>query len=449
MKNNCMDFFNEKLWLVKSSGLPLYRRIPLTAARVAILTIRRFIQNQCTIKASALTFYTLFSIVPVLALIFGIAKGLGLSQILDEKIRSLSAEYPVIAEKLITISDTMLQNARGGLVAGIGILLLLWSVIKLLSSIENNMNEIWGIPHGRSLVRKITDYIAIMIICPLLLLAAGSSVVFAAARMDQFVGDLPGGVYLSAVLRTSHGLTPLVFTWIVFTFIYMVIPNTKVRLKPALIAGLLTAAVYTLLETFYVFAQFTTSKLNAIYGSFAALPLFLTWLNLSWILILAGSQLTFAIQNVSEYEMQPVDSKPSQLQRYVYSIEIVAVLIRQFTLRKGAMTDDQISEVLELPIRMVRTLLFDLVRCGILTMTHSDGGRSGNHYIIAIPPEQITAGYLIRSLNDLGGSKYMNEQAIRCRQTYEKIQALLNEAPANLPIAQLSRDFLPEEPVQS
>jgi len=449
MKNNIMDFCNEKLWLVKSCALPFYRRLPLTAARVTILTVRRFIQNQCSLKASALTFYTLFSIVPVLALIFGIAKGLGLSQILDEKIRSLSADYPVFADKLITISDTMLQNARGGLVAGIGILLLLWSVIKLLGSIESNMNEIWGVPRGRSLVRKITDYIAIMIICPLLLLAAGSSVVFAAARMDQFAGSLPGGVYLSTIIQTSHGLAPLVITWMVFTFIYVAIPNTKVKFKPALIAGLLTASIYTMLQTFYVFAQFTTSKLNAIYGSFAALPLFLTWLNLSWILILAGSQLTFAIQNVSEYEMLPVDSEPSQLQRYVYSIEIVAVLIRQFNLRKGAMTDDDISAVLELPIRMVRALLFDLVRCGILTMTVPAGGRGGNHYVIAMPPEQITAGHLIRSLNDLGGSRYMNEQAIRCRQTYEKIQALLNEAPASLPIDQISREFLPQEPVRS
>ena len=449
MNNNIMDFFNVKLWLVKSSGLPFYRRIPLTTARVAILTIRRFMQNQCTVKASALTFYTVFSIVPVLALIFGIAKGVGLSQILDEKLHSLAADYPVFADKLIAIADTMLEQARGGLVAGIGILLLLWSVIKLLGSIENNMNEIWGVPRGRSLVRKITDYIAIMIICPLLLLAAGSSVVFAAARMDQFAGSLPGGVYLSALLRSSHGLAPLMITWIVFTFIYMVIPNTKVQFKPALIAGLLTASVYTLLQTFYVFAQFTTSKLNAIYGSFAALPLFLTWLNLSWILILAGSQLTFAIQNVSQYEMQPVDSEPSQLQRYVYSIEIVAILIRQFERRKGAMADEEISVVLELPIRMVRTLLFDLVRCGILTMTVPAGGRGGNHYVIAMPPEQITAGHLIRSLNDLGGSKYMNEQATRCRQVYEKIQALLNEAPANLPIAQISSEFLPEEPVQS
>lgn len=442
--NNVLNYLNEKLWLMKSRELPWWNRIPLNTLRVIVLTARRFIQNQCTIKASALTFYTLFSIVPILALIFGIAKGLGLAQVLDAKIHSLTADYPAIAEKIIKFSDTMLENAKGGVVAGIGVILLIWSAIKLMSSIEANMNEIWGIRQGRNLIRKVTDYAAILIICPLLLLTAGSGVVFAAAKMDAMINSIPGGAVLSPVIRMGNGIFPILITWLVFTFIYMSIPNTKVKLKGALIAGLVTAVAYTMLQSFYVFAQFTTSKLNAIYGSFAALPLFLTWLNLSWILILGGAQLTFAIQNVCEYEMQPVDSELSQVQRHVYALEITTMMIRNFQNCGTPLSDDEISQKLELPIRMVRSLLFDLVQTKILMQIVPDKGkRTSRIYQIAMPPEKITAHFLILSLNELGGSKYMNEQALHCREAYRKVEALLDRMPANMPLA--DSGFLPED----
>ena len=151
---NIINYCNEKLWLTRSRDLPWWQRLPLNTARVIILTVRRFIQNQCTLKASALTFYTLFAIVPVLALIYGIAQGFGMEKMLEQKIRSLAADYPAIAEKVISFTDTMLKNARGGVVAGIGVLLLIWSAIKLMGSIESNMNEIWGIRQGRNLIRN-------------------------------------------------------------------------------------------------------------------------------------------------------------------------------------------------------------------------------------------------------------------------------------------------------
>ena len=442
MSFNLIDYCNEKLWLARSRDLPWHKRIPLNIARIIILTGRRFVQNQCTLKASALTFYTLFSIVPILALLFGIAKGFGLEKMLEEKIQSMAADYPAVAAKIISFSDTMLKNAKGGLVAGIGVLLLIWSAVKLMGSIEANLNEIWGVRQGRSLIRKITDYAAILIICPILLLTAGSGVVFAAAKMDQMLNTMTGGEQVGMLIRMGQGYFPLLITWLVFTFIYVAIPNTKVKWSGAAVAGLITAIVYTLLQSFYIFAQFTTGKFNAIYGSFAALPLFLTWLNLSWILILAGAQLSFAIQNVSKYEMQPVDSELSQKQRHVYAIEICAMLIRNFKHCGKPLSDEQISAELELPIRMVRSLLFDLVQAEILLLTAEPNGKGfGRHYQLAMPPEKITAEHLILSLNEIGGSKYMNDQARRCLETYQQIEAQLDSAPASLPVEELSKNF--------
>lgn len=431
------DFFNEKLWMMRSREYPFYLRLPLTFARVAVLTARRFIQNQCTVKASSLTFYTLFAIVPVLALVFGIAKGLGLAQVLDEKIRAATTDYPAIADKLLSFSDSMLQNTKGGLVAGIGVLLLIWSAVKLMSSIEKAMNGIWGVRQGRSIIRKFTDYTAILMICPILLLAAGSGMVVAASHVDQLAGQLPFGEYCSSVIRFSHGLLPLCITWLVFSFIYIAIPNTKVRMRPAVISGLVTALAYTVLQSFYIFAQFTTAKFNAIYGSFAAMPLFLIWLNLSWILILAGAQLTFAIQNVSEYEMLPVDGELSQLQRYVYCMEITALLTDAFRQHSGQFSDETLSARLEIPIRTVRTLLFDLVRTGIISEC-SVSGKQGIHlFQIAVPPEEITTGRLIRELENLGRHPYLNEYAQPYLKAFENIRKQLDTPPASLPVGEL------------
>lgn len=431
------DFFNEKLWMMRSREFPFYLRLPLTCARVIVLTARRFIQNQCTVKASSLTFYTLFAIVPVLALVFGIAKGLGLAQILDEKIREAAMDYPAIADKLLSFSDSMLQNTKGGLVAGIGVLLLIWSAVKLMSSIEKAMNDIWGVRRGRSFIRKFTDYTAILMICPILLLAAGSGMVVAAAHVDQLAGQLPFGEYCGAVIRFSHGLLPLCITWLVFSFIYIAIPNTKVRLCPAAVSGLITAIAYTALQSFYIFAQFTTAKFNAIYGSFAAMPLFLIWLNLSWILILVGAQLTFAIQNVSEYEMLPVDGELSQLQRYVCCMAITALLTDAFRQHRGQLSDETLSARLEIPIRTIRALLFDLVRTGIISEC-SASGTSGIHlFQIAIPPEEITTARLIRDLENLGRHSFINEYAQPYLAAFEKIRKQLDTPPANLPVGEL------------
>lgn len=437
MPKKMTDLFNEKLWMIRSRKFPFYTRIPLTWARVTALTARRFIQNQCTIKAASLTFYTLFAIVPILALLFGLAKGLGWDQLLAEKLHAMTADYPEIAEQIIKFSETMLQNAKGGVVAGIGVLLLMWSAIKLLGSIEAAMNGIWGVKRGRTLIRKVTDYITILIICPILLLAAGSAMAFAATRVDKIVGQFPGGEIFSSVIRHGHGLLPMAIIWIVFTFIYLVIPNTKVRFSAAALSGLLTSIVYTLLQTFYIFLQFTTAKFNAIYGSFAALPLFLVWLNLSWILILAGAQLTFSIQNVSEYEMQPADGGMSQFQRYIYSMEIVSLLIRSFKLHRGPVSDERLSEALELPIRAVRTLLFDLADAKILTGGGPDETSDERRYQIAIPPEEITAVSLIRALNALGGHRFASKQDEQYLQLFDRIRTQLDAPPANLPLANL------------
>lgn len=414
MKRNVLaEYCNAKLWLLPSRELPLWKRFMLQLARVLVLTGLRFTQNQCMVKAASLTFYTLLSIIPILALAFGIAKGLGMAHYLTEKLKLATAQYPEMAEKLLTFANSTLKNTQGGIIAGAGVLLLIWSAVKLLSNIENNLNEIWGIRQGRTLVRKITDYVTILMICPILLLTSGSVLIFASTHMSRLIREIPCGEYFMPVLRFSHTILPLIIVWLVFTFIYIAIPNTKVNILPAILGGLVSAGAYTFLQSAYIFAQFTTANLNAIYGSFAALPLFLIWLNLSWIIILGGAQLVFSIQNVNEYEMLPVDGLLSQQQKYIYSMQILALLSGRFRAGEGVLSDQEISTHLKLPIRTVRKLLFDLEQCNLLLEIASRKRTAVHYYQVAREPDRITPAMLIESLENQGSTLQVEREEDR------------------------------------
>ena len=439
-KNILAEYCNAKLWLLPSRELPFWKRVLLQSARILILTGLRFTQNQCMVKAASLTFYTLLSIIPILALAFGIAKGLGMAHYLTEKLRLATAQYPEMAEKLLTFADSTLKNTQGGIIAGAGVLLLIWSAVKLLSNIESNLNEIWGIRQGRTLVRKITDYVTILMICPILLLTSGSVLIFASTHMNRLIREIPCGEYFMPVLHLSNTLLPLLIVWLVFTFIYIAIPNTKVNILPALLGGLVSAGAYTFLQSAYIFAQFTTANLNAIYGSFAALPLFLIWLNLSWIIILGGAQLVFSIQNVNEYEMLPVDGLLSQQQKYIYSMQILALLSGRFRSGNGVLSDQEISSRLKLPIRTVRQLLFDLAECRLL-LEIAEQKRSALHYYqVAKDPEKITPALLLESLENLGNTLQVEREEDRTFRQFLMKDRFRGNASYNMPLYQWNEE---------
>lgn len=440
-----LRFCNEKLWMIRSKDVPPYARLPLSCARILVLTIRRFIQNECSIKAASLTFYSLFSVVPILALVFGVAQGLGFAKNLEVQIRDVMSSYPEAAEKIIYFADTLLQKTRGGIVAGFGVILLLWSAIKLLSNIENTLNEIWGVKRGRSFMRRLADYVTILILCPVLLLTAGGGIVFTATRATGLAETLPFSEIFNTLLQFGTGLLPLLVTCVIFTFIYIVIPNTKVRFFSALPAGFLTAIAYTALQSVYIFAQYTTTQLNAIYGSFAALPLFLIWLNLSWILILAGAQLSFSIQNVSEYEMEPVDGSLSQTQKYIYCLEILSSITRSFAECRGPLSDEQISLSLEIPIRTVRNRLFEMVTAGILTETVSGDSAGTHYYQVAVPLEKITPAFVIRSLEEVGGKRIQSRKDMRYSDLLEELRRQMDQHRGNRPLIEFTLEKAPEK----
>lgn len=395
------DFIKHDIWRIRRTKLPPGKSFFLNLLRVLILSIRSFDEDKCALHASALTFYTMISIVPVAAMAFGIAKGFGFEKMLVEQLRDKLAGHEDILANVIQFSHSLLQNTQGGVIAGIGLILLFWSVLQVLGQIENSFNDIWGIKQQRTIARKFGDYLSLMLICPVLIILSGSVTVFITTQVTLITEKVAILGNLSFLVFLLLKLLPYTLLWGVFTFLYIFMPNTKVRFSSGLLAGVITGTIYQVLQWVYITFQIGIASYNAIYGSFAALPLFMAWLQLSWRVVLYGAEISFAHQNVDTYEFEPDARQASHRIKTLLSLQITHHLIRNFIRREKPLTDRDISNQLEIPIRLVNEILFDLVKCRIVSVTDTEGERG---YQPALDINALSIQYVIDAMEQQGAN---------------------------------------------
>lgn len=394
----CRNFLERDVWVKPEKAHPFYCFF-LRVIRIVLLTVKLYFRNQCPLKASALTYYTIFSLVPVAALFFGIAQIWGFADMLEKKIRSWFHLYPEAANLVINFSYDTLREAKGGVIAGAGVLLLVWTTVKLLANIEYSLNSIWGINRGRSLVRKITDYIAIIVIFPVLLMTAASGLIFASSAMSGVLSNMAVSSFIPTGFLAK--LVPLAAIWAGLSLLYMVMPNTRVKFPASLLAGLFAAIIYLSFQYLYIYLQFMLVKQNTIYGSFAALPLLLLYLHISWLVFLAGAQLAFSFQNEREYEMLP-GGELSLRKKYICVFAIMETIIVNFRKDGRLFTDEELSRALSLPIRLTRELLNMLVKAHILCESLRTDREESVIFLPAQALEKLTPKAVLRALEELG-----------------------------------------------
>ncbi|MDO8998211.1 MAG: YihY/virulence factor BrkB family protein [Bacteroidota bacterium] len=358
-------FVTEKLWHVRLDKVDKTQGFFIRQLRIFSLAIKGFNEDKCLTKATALTFYTIFSIVPVLALAFAISKGFGLEKNLQEMVSGNYPEYKNIIDEAFVSASKLLSTAKGGVIAGFGIVLLLWSVLKLLVSIEENFNEIWEIKKGRTWVRKFTDYLTVMLIGPVFLIVAGGLTV----AIQTKVGNIHLLGFVSTILIKLLAYSLIVC---VFMFLYLILPNTKVSFKSSLVAALIATVLFQILQWAYVKFQIGANHLNAIYGGFAALPLFLIWMQYSWYIVLFGAEIAFANQNIDHYELDNEIKKLSIRYKKVIALMIANIVGKQFYNDKEPLTSIQIAKKLDLPVRLARTIINEFVESGIFIEMRTD-----------------------------------------------------------------------------
>ena len=392
--NTAKDFILKDIWRTDDSNMSSRRRGVFHILKILIIAVRGFVENRVAVRASALTYFTLLSVVPIVALAFAIAKGFGLDGMVETLIRNSFAANPDTADYLISFSSSMLENTKGGLIAGIGIIMLMYTVFELLNKVEASLNFIWNIKNDRPFLRKITDYMTIMVFTPILLIVASSATFFVRAKLGEYFTD-----YLAPVWTTLFKIVPYLLMSIVFTLVYLIMPNTKVNIKSALSAGVITGVAFQAWQWIYV--TFQVSEYGAVYGSFAALPLFLLWLQTSWIIVLLGCMIAYSVQNVNHYSTELTAGNISTRLMKRVSMLLMTKITKNFAESKPPKDAVTWSEELKISQKLFAHAAQRLQDVGLLVEVRNDGGGSPI-YIPAIDIANITVDTICSRIDAYG-----------------------------------------------
>lgn len=398
--NRLAAFFTTTLWQAERRDYSTLKWLPIRLVRTLVLSVRGFARHQGALRASALTFFTLLSIVPVAAMAFGIAKGFGFEKRLQQELLDQFAAQQEVVQRIIGFAQNMLENTKGGMIAGIGVVVLIWSVIKVLGNIESSFNHIWQV-RSRPFIRKLSDYVTITLICPVLVIMSGSVTVFITHQVTAMSGRFGMTEVAGTAITVGLKLLPYALIWILFTLVYIIMPNTRVRFDGALLAGFIAGSAYQIVQGAYIYFQFLVAKYNAIYGSFAALPMFLLWLQISWIIVLVGAEISHAYQNADHMDGSDGGRKMSIARTRLLALAICRHVVGLFQKGRSAQTVEQIAESLVLAPALVDRLSDLLVQGNILVRIEDQA--NGDQ---ALQPARdigsLTVNDVVAALDDVG-----------------------------------------------
>ncbi|MDR0962295.1 MAG: YihY/virulence factor BrkB family protein [Mediterranea sp.] len=366
------------------------------------LCLTRFAKDRLTEKASALTYSTLLAIVPILAILFAIARGFGFANLMESQLREGFSGQEDTLRILLQFVDTYLTHAKSGIFIGVGLILLLWTVLGLISNIETTFNNIWQVSKARSMYRKITDYFSMFLLLPILLVVSGGVSIF----VSTILKDIEDFALLAPILKFLIRMIPFALTWLMFTGLYIFMPNTKVKFKYAFASGVLAGTAYQAFQFLYISGQIWVSNYNAIYGSFAALPLFLLWLQVSWTICLFGVQLTYAGQNIRNFSFDRDTRNISRRYRDFVAILIMSLVAKRFDKEEVPYTAEEISEEYHIPIRLTNETLQMLEEVNLLHEVYRDEKSEDISFQPSIDIGKLNVALLLDRLDTHGSEDF-------------------------------------------
>lgn len=427
MLKKLRQFFTEDLWDHDLTSKSRRRTFLIRQVRIYIMAFKGFFEDRGTVRAAALTYFTMLSIVPILAIAFAIARNFGFEDRMHEVINNNAAGQEELVNFLTNLVDKLLTNARGGVIAGIGGVILFWSVIQVLNNMEASFNDIWQIRKARTPFRKFSDYLAIIILAPFAVGLSGSMMVKIQSTAMEFEA-------ISWILQTLLKSVPYVSIWALFTIVYIVMPNTKVKFKYALIAGIFAGTIAIIFQSLYQDLQIGVWRFNTLYGSIAMIPLFLLWLQITWLIVLMGAEISFAYQNIENYEFEENALNLSHNNKRILTLLLAFHIIKSFEENDEPWNSDSLSHELGIPLRLVNQLLYDLVEAGILAEMAADNPKDRS-YLPAVDINRITVEYIYTRLEMTGGEQMIvteSEVLQKISNLHEHILHSIRESPSNI-----------------
>ena len=393
-----IEYLKTDIWQVPTEELSPVRRMLLAVVKAVVLAVRFFTTKRVLTQASALTYSTLLAIVPIVAVVFAIARGFGYSKYIEVWFRDLFASQQQVADVIVGFVNSYLVHTKSGIFLGVGLLFMLYTVLMLVSNIEQTFNEIWQVKHKRSIFRTFTDYLAMFFMFPILIVVSSGLSIFLATMADR----LPDILLVSAAVRKLLAMSPYILMSLLFIGLYVFMPNTHVKVKNAIIPGILSGLAMQWLQFFYINSQIWMTGYNAIYGSFAALPLFMLWVQLSWTICLFGAELTYTSQNLDYYDYDARTADVSHRYRLMLTAMLMSRVCRRFADGQKAPSADELRRETGIPIRIVNDLLYKLIEARLILEVSSDEKGETSRYIPSESLDNLNLGVMIDRLEALG-----------------------------------------------
>ncbi len=384
-------FLEQDLWEIDPSDKRWWRRFLLNQGQVLTLVVRGFFADGCMLRASALTFTTLLSLVPLLALMFSVLKGLGVQNELEPL---LLDQLAVGGGEAVTKIVEYINNTNVARLGTFGLFFLVITVLTLLSNIEKAFNRVWGVVETRPLLRRFTDYFSVVTIGPIFVVVAISMT--STVKSQQLVQTLLEHQYVGEALLSLFEVLPFMVMWLVFAGLYLFMPNIKVSPRAALIGGVFGGTLWQISQWGYLNFQVGVARYNAIYGTMAALPILMVWIYLSWMIVLLGLEMTYATQNLRTIRQDIRGARVNFASQEFIALTVLLFVGRRFFLGKPALDHEGLSTQLDVPPRVLRNILDELVRLGFITETVENFDSTG--YQPARALENISIYEVIRGL---------------------------------------------------
>lgn len=389
------------IWQIPDNELSATKLLFLDIVKKLILTIRFFTARKVINIASALTYSTLLAIVPIMAVVFAIARGFGYNKYIEIWFRNAFESQPQVAEVIIGFVNSYLTHTKSGVILGIGLVFMLYTVLMLISNIEGAFNSIWQVKKPRSIFRTFTDYLAMLLLFPIIIVLTSGISIFMATIAD----DLPNFELLAPIVRTLIDLSPYFIMSAMFIGLYVFMPNTHVKVRNAIVPGILAGVAMQWLQFFYIHSQMWVSGYNAIYGSFAALPLFMLWVQISWTICLFGAELSYTNQNLDFYDYDTHTGDLSHRYKLLLSAMLMSHICKNFDNGGKPFTAMQLRNKTEIPIRIVNDLLYNLISARLLIEISSDEKGEMSQFVPYENINNLSLGVMISRLEALGNWK--------------------------------------------
>ena len=400
--NKIVKFLSVDIWRVTDGEVSRTRGTLYNMIKIATLSVKEFVQGGVITKASALTYSTLLAIIPALALLFAIARGFGFANLLETQIRDGLASHAQAAEILLTFVDSYISHTKSGVFIGVGLIMLFYTILLLTDNIENTFNSIWQVKKSRTLYRKMTDYFSMILLLPLLIMLSSGISIY----LTTFVKHMEEFILLAPIVKFFVRLIPFVLTWAMFTALYIFMPNTKVKFKYAILPGIIAGSAFQAFQYLYIGSQIWVSNYNAIYGSFAAIPMFLLWTQISWCICLYGAQLCYVAQNLRNFSFSKEIEDISRRYHDFLCVLIMSLICKRFQTESKPYTAEELSGEHKIPIRLTKKILYELQDLNMIVETIAEEKEESLGYLPSVDINRMSVKMLLSRLDEAGSEAF-------------------------------------------